>query len=317
MDKLKRHKLGLTVIGTVILSAVLIVVILTTLVSKNIEVTIDGQTVNHSTKEYKVDGFLEEANINLYKKDEITPVVSEYVNDGMEIVINRAVPFELTADGKVTNLKAVPDTVGEALKDNKIFLDGDDIVKPAAGEQLTANSKVVVNRIKKEKKTTTQAMKYKTKEHGDNSLRAGTTKVVRKGKKGKDKVTYMITYSDGKIIKKKEIGRKTITKPKTQLVARSTRGMIGGKEYKRKFTVKAYSYSGGGRTALGTQARVGAIAVDPSVIPLGSNVYVEGYGFARAEDTGGNIKGETIDVYKNSESASSSWGVRYVTIYIF
>ena len=67
---------------------------------------------------------------------------------------------------------------------------------------------------------------------------------------------------------------------------------------------------------MGTAARTGEIAVDPSVIPLGTNVYVEGYGFARAEDTGGNIKGNTIDVYKNSESACLSWGVRNVTIYI-
>lgn len=67
---------------------------------------------------------------------------------------------------------------------------------------------------------------------------------------------------------------------------------------------------------MGTKARVGEIAVDPSVIPLGTKVYVEGYGFARAEDTGGNIKGNTIDVYKSSESACLNWGVRYVTIYI-
>lgn len=89
-----------------------------------------------------------------------------------------------------------------------------------------------------------------------------------------------------------------------------------GFQYKKKFIVKAYSYTGGGRTASGTRARVGAIAVDPSVIPLGTKVYVDGYGYARAEDTGGNIKGKKIDVYKNSAGACMKWGVRYVTIYV-
>lgn len=91
---------------------------------------------------------------------------------------------------------------------------------------------------------------------------------------------------------------------------------VKGFQYKKKFTVKAYAYTGGGRTAMGTKARVGAIAVDPSVIPLGTKVYVEGYGYARAEDTGGNINGKTIDVYMNSTGACMKWGVQYKTIYV-
>ena len=67
---------------------------------------------------------------------------------------------------------------------------------------------------------------------------------------------------------------------------------------------------------MGTRARVGAIAVDPDVIPLGTKVYVEGYGYARAEDTGGNIKGKTVDLYMNSTGACMQWGVRYKTIYV-
>lgn len=89
-----------------------------------------------------------------------------------------------------------------------------------------------------------------------------------------------------------------------------------GFEYKTKLTVKTYAYTGGGTTAMGTRAREGAIAVDPDVIPLGTKVYVEGYGYARAEDTGGNIKGNTVDLYMNSTSACMKWGVRHKTIYI-
>lgn len=88
-----------------------------------------------------------------------------------------------------------------------------------------------------------------------------------------------------------------------------------GFQYKDKFVVKAYAYTGGGTTASGTPARVGAIAVSPNVIPLGTEVYVEGYGFAKAEDTGGNIKGRTVDLYFNSVGACYKWGVRHKTIY--
>ena len=58
------------------------------------------------------------------------------------------------------------------------------------------------------------------------------------------------------------------------------------------------------------------IAVDPSVIPLGSKVYVEGYGAAAARDTGGAIKGNKIDVFIASKQAVWNWGVRTVKVYV-
>ncbi|OLN24071.1 peptidoglycan-binding protein [Domibacillus antri] len=59
------------------------------------------------------------------------------------------------------------------------------------------------------------------------------------------------------------------------------------------------------------------IAVDPNVIPLGSRVYVEGYGEAIAGDTGGAIKGNKIDLHVPTTDAAYSWGVRTVNVTIF
>lgn len=56
--------------------------------------------------------------------------------------------------------------------------------------------------------------------------------------------------------------------------------------------------------------------MDPRVIPYGTKLYVEGYGYAIAEDTGGAIKGNKIDVYFNSAEECSNWGVRYVNVYL-
>lgn len=58
------------------------------------------------------------------------------------------------------------------------------------------------------------------------------------------------------------------------------------------------------------------IAVDPSVIPLGSTVYVEGYGQAIAADTGGAIKGHKIDVLMPDKASSSNWGRKNVKVTI-
>ncbi|MGR3764383.1 3D domain-containing protein [Rossellomorea sp. NS-SX7] len=58
------------------------------------------------------------------------------------------------------------------------------------------------------------------------------------------------------------------------------------------------------------------IAVDPDVIPLGSKVYIEGYGYARAEDTGGAIKGNRIDIYMEHEKDALQYGVRDVKVKI-
>ena len=92
---------------------------------------------------------------------------------------------------------------------------------------------------------------------------------------------------------------------------------------KRVFTVRSTAYTSDPRenggwnvTAIGTKIRRGVIAVDPRVIPLRTRVYVEGYGFATAEDTGGAIKGNKIDVVMDTNAQSRNWGVRNVKIYI-
>ena len=69
-------------------------------------------------------------------------------------------------------------------------------------------------------------------------------------------------------------------------------------------------------TAMGTAIRYGVAAVDPNVIPLGTRLYIEGYGYARAEDTGGAIKGNRIDLVFGSKSQSNNWGRRTVRVTI-
>ena len=88
----------------------------------------------------------------------------------------------------------------------------------------------------------------------------------------------------------------------------------------KKCTGKTPSNPGYGHTASGLVITPGedmkVISVDPKVIPLGTKVYVDGYGYAIAADTGGAIKGNKIDVYKDTHEKALQWGVKYVNVYI-
>jgi 3D (Asp-Asp-Asp) domain-containing protein len=77
----------------------------------------------------------------------------------------------------------------------------------------------------------------------------------------------------------------------------------------------AYTWTGQ-RTASGTWPAVGTVATDPEVIPLGTKIWVEGYGEAIAEDTGGLVKGNIIDLYFPTESECWEFGRRQVEVRI-
>jgi 3D (Asp-Asp-Asp) domain-containing protein len=79
------------------------------------------------------------------------------------------------------------------------------------------------------------------------------------------------------------------------------------------------AYCGGrcsGRTALGWQAGYGIVAVDPRVIPLRTRLYIPGYGYAVAGDTGGAIRGSRIDLGFNTYRDARQFGRRNVTVYL-
>ena len=83
----------------------------------------------------------------------------------------------------------------------------------------------------------------------------------------------------------------------------------------------ATAYCGGGTTASGLQCvrkpeGISTVAVDPSVIPLGTYMYIDGYGYAIAADTGGAIKGNKIDIYYDYEQECNNWGVQNVKVTI-
>ncbi|MFZ3172058.1 MAG: 3D domain-containing protein [Carboxydocellales bacterium] len=84
-------------------------------------------------------------------------------------------------------------------------------------------------------------------------------------------------------------------------------------KYLGVFEATAYNLTKN-RTSSGDKTRVGIVSVDPSVIPLGTKLYVEGYGLALASDTGSDIIGNTLDVWLPGNKAWD-WGRRHVKVW--
>ena len=89
----------------------------------------------------------------------------------------------------------------------------------------------------------------------------------------------------------------------------------GARAYRLK--VDAVAYHLPGRTALGVPVRRGVVAVDPTLIPLGSKMHVPGYGRSIAADVGTAIKGRIIDLWMPTDAAARRWGRRTVTITVY
>ena len=136
--------------------------------------------------------------------------------------------------------------------------------------------------------------------------------------KGK-KVTYLANSKNGwaKVSYK---GKKGYVNKKYLKTVRKVSDS-GSSFYVTSTAYTAYCAGCSGRTATGINLRANpskkVIAVDPRVIPLGSQVYVEGYGMAIAGDTGGAIRGKKIDVFMSSKSKALNWGRRTVKVTVY
>lgn len=152
----------------------------------------------------------------------------------------------------------------------------------------------------------------------------GRIKKTSDGADGSVRTTiHEVRVGDKVVAKKTAIIEKIDPKPVVFEIGRAGFSTSRGSFTRSKvMTVEATAYlptdgSGTGRTATGRKATYGVIAVDPRVIPLHTLVYVEGYGFAIAADTGGAIKGKKIDVCIPDRRKVYQWGRRKVTIHVF
>lgn len=123
------------------------------------------------------------------------------------------------------------------------------------------------------------------------------------------------------ILKKPYVARRKVAlvnrgSPRQPSLSQSSEIIHNGRALNVIATAYAPGAGAGFITATGVRAKRGIIAVDPKVIPLGTRLYVPGYGHGVAADTGGAIKGERIDICYDTAQEAINWGRRAVTIYI-
>jgi 3D (Asp-Asp-Asp) domain-containing protein len=175
--------------------------------------------------------------------------------------------------------------------------------------------------IRVEKKSIQPTVTYRF----DRSVGRGRLVKAHDGAPGTVKRTYKVVYKNGKAVD-------TVLVKEELTQARNTTFLMGKEGYPtsrgswtrtRTLEMVATAYTNspsenGGYTiaANGTPLVDGVVAVDPRVIPIGSKLYVEGYGFAYAADTGGAIKGNRIDLLFPSVSSSNVWGRRRVKVHV-
>ncbi|MCR5034956.1 MAG: G5 domain-containing protein [Clostridia bacterium] len=223
----------------------------------------------------------------------------------------------VTVNGKTAQYKTVKNSVSDMLTGWGVTLDEKDVVKPGMNNQLKDGTNVEIDLFEVYKETVSEATDFETKTEYTSDLLEGETEITTEGVKGEDSVTYEVTTLGGVEQSRKEIARTTVKEPVTQIVAEGTAVSYNGVKYSRVIRVVATGYTHTGhRTATGTKPHRGTMAVDRRVVAMGSYGYVPGYGEVHAEDTGGAIKGNRIDLFFNTRGQAISWGRRTVDLYI-
>lgn len=282
-----------------------------------------------------VQELIDEENIELSKHDAIKPKLGDKITGKMDIKIDRAFKIELAdgANDKTEEVWSTSTTVADFLSQQDIKLGKLDRVEPKLDETVKENDVIKVIRVEKVTDVVEEPIEYAVVTKKDDSLKKGSEKVLEKGQEGLLKKEFEITRENGKEISRKLLSEEKVKESKNHIVAVGTKvsqpvtkvasrgetNESSGKEMyvsSTAYTAGCNGCSGVTATGLDLKANPGAkvIAVDPSVIPLGTKVYVEGYGYAVASDTGSAIKGNKIDVFFSSKSDAYRWGRKQVKI---
>lgn len=342
-SRLKIRPLDIAIISIAVVISVMAGFYVFNGLQRRVVINDNGTEIAIKTMKVTVREVLEQTGITVADEDYINMPFDAKLAKIREndIKIKRAVPVSIKVDGKEYNVKTYKDTVNEVLSDNAISVDENDkFFGSQLGDKIVSNMDISIVRVDEKTVTEASSIPFQTITKENDRLDKGIKNTVREGKEGVREKIYKVVYEDGKQIAKQLMKDAVASNPLNKIVEvgtvlnyKTSRGDT--LRFSKALSMKATSYTasfadtgknpgdaGFGITATGRKVKKGIIAVDPSVIPLGTRVYVEvpgvaaDYGYAVAADVGGAIKGNKIDVYLDSSGAVSSWGVRKVKVYI-
>lgn len=295
------------------------------LLRKEITVVVAGRTRQHVTFSPTVRDVLAETGVVLSRGDEVSPSMTSRLYEGTRVVIHRAVPVAVTADGRTVKVTSAAATVGDLLRRRGLAVGEHDKVYPALNVPLWSGAKIRVVRVVHTLVAERTEIPFRVVSSTDPTTPRGIIRLKQAGRKGIRERLYRHTLADAVLITRTLIGEKVIRTPLDRIISVGTkilivsRGQFAGKELLEMVATAYAPWCCRGvddTTALGLRAGYGVVAVDPAIIPLRSRLYIEGYGYAIAGDTGGMIKGLRIDLGFDSHREAIRFGRRTVRVYI-
>ncbi|MEN2766734.1 ubiquitin-like domain-containing protein [Ornithinibacillus xuwenensis] len=293
-----------------------------------VTVVVDGNEKVYYSVADTVNGFLEENKLSITERDEISHNLDEAINGDLTITIKQAFEVAIQDGGKEVKAWSTGGSVQDLLAVNNITLSELDKIEPAIDEAVTKDTTISIVRVEKKTEEVTESIAFQTETRTDSSMEKGEETVLASGTDGSVVKTYEVTYENGKEVTRELLEEEVTKESENRIVVVGTKEpaqdlvtLSSGKELTMTASAFTANCSGcSGYTATGINLKANpnqkVIAVDPSVIPLGTKVWVEGYGEAIAGDTGGHIQGFRIDVHVPTKADAYQWGVRKVKVKI-
>ena len=306
-----------------------------------------NETKTVKTRSEKVEEALEEHGVDVGISDKLNVPAHKEVTDNEDIVIKRGKRVNIKVGDHERSVSVTKANVTDALVEAG-YIPGEYDQICAENDTIDEGDTIELVSVSLTEESAEEKIERGVDYKDDPSLPLGEEKVVDEGCDGVKEIVYKVSYRGGAEESREVISETVKIEPVNKVIARGTAtsapvktgealtskttvsdtsGTVNGYKYKKKITMTATAYSnspsengGGSVSAMGNPLRYGIVAVDPKVVPLGSTVYVTAadgswtYGVASAEDTGGAIKGNKIDLcYGDS---AHSFGRRSCVVYV-
>jgi uncharacterized protein YabE (DUF348 family)/3D (Asp-Asp-Asp) domain-containing protein len=285
------------------------------------------------------------AGIDVDSADLVQPPAEAPLAPGLRVAIMRAQPVAVVgADVQIEGRSRAP-TVADLLAEWNVPLGPLDRVEPPPDTTLAAGGTVRVVRVREEEQKELRLVPFRTDVRYDPRLIPGTRIRVQVGVVGLVERLTKTIFEDEAIVQRFIAGESIVRAPVDEIFTAGpavipavsipalplagSAALPEGMAVRRVVSMVATGYDPGpastgkrpgdpgyGITASGMRAGYGVVAVDPRVIPFYTRLYIPGYGYAIAADTGSDIVGNRIDLGFTTYSEAISWGRRPVQVYV-
>ena len=292
-----------------------------------------GESRSFSTSASNVAELLAAHGLRVAQGDFVSTPLDMPLVDGMKIEFRHAVLVDIFVGKDKRSVRSSAATIADLLDEQRIGLGPHDEVTPPLNVPPLPHDVVHVTRVDVWTVRERVAVAPKIRQRTDARLALGTTRTIDPGRPGLRASTVRFVRRDGGRPVRTVLASRIIRAPRPRVVVRGIAEYASlARVAEQGFTsavhfagsalhMIATAYTAGcygctGFTATGMRAGFGIIAVDPSVIPLGTKLFIPGYGRAVAGDTGGAIRGHRVDLGMNTVAEALRFGRRPITVYV-